>query len=72
MKTLEFTIDVKSNQKNRTFTIRKKHADGYCVKYRTFPMSQQEFDSAEMNTENDWEQFLKSSDYSVVTKYYKK
>ena len=29
-------------------------------------MSQEEFDREEMNTENDWKQFLKSDDYYAL------
>ena len=54
-------ISVKANQSKRTFTIRTETA-----KYRTFPMSQDEFDSCEHNTANDWNQFLKSDDYYKV------
>jgi len=62
MKTNE-TIKVTANQSKRTFTIRKTYSDGSKVKYRTSTMNQQEFDIEEMNTENDWMQFLKSDDY---------
>ena len=57
------TIKVTANQSKRTFTIRKTYVDGSKVKYRTSTMNQQEFDIEEMNTENDWMQFLKSDDY---------
>ena len=62
MKTSE-KIKVTANQSKRTFTIRKTYSDGSRVKYRTSTMSQQEFDIEEMNTENDWKDFLKSDDY---------
>ena len=59
-------IKVKANQSKRTFTIRM-YVDGVLfAKYRTIQMSKDEFDSAEMNTENDWKQFLKSDDYYSV------
>jgi hypothetical protein len=54
-------IKVKANQQKRTFTIRTPHA-----KYRTLPMSQEEFDNAEFWTTNDWEQFLKTDEYYAV------
>lgn len=60
------TIKVTANQSKRTFTIRKYDNDKVYAKYRTYPMSQEEFDSEEMNTENDWKQFLKSDDYYIV------
>lgn len=60
------TIKVAANQSKRTFTIRK-YIDGKLFsKYRTNTMSQSEFDLEEMNTENDWKQFLKSNDYFTV------
>ena len=55
-------LRVSSNQSKRTFTIRTEVA-----KYRTLPMSKQEFESCEMNTGNDWAEFLKSDDYYKVS-----
>ena len=66
MKNLTETIKVSANHSNRTFTIRKTYTDGSKVKYRTIPLSQEEFDREEMNTENDWKQFLKLDDYYIV------
>ena len=67
MTTLNETIYVTANQSERTFTIRKTYSDGSKVKYRTIPMSQEEFDNEEMNTEKDWKQFLISTnDYYTV------
>jgi len=63
MKNLTETIKVKSNKSNRTFTIRKYIGSKLFAKYRTIEMSQEEFENEEMNTENDWKQFLKSDDY---------
>ena len=60
------TIEVTANQSAKTFTIRKTWIDGHKVKYRTIAMSQTEFDSCKMNTDNDWKQFLKSNDYYRV------
>jgi hypothetical protein len=54
-------IDVRSNHSARTFTIRTDVA-----KYRTYPMSKEEFQSCLNNTANDWAYFLKSSDYYKV------
>jgi hypothetical protein len=65
MKTLTVTnpiVRVTSNKSKRHFTIYK--TDG--TKYRTLPMSKPEFESNEMNTMNDWRQFLKSDEYYVV------
>jgi len=66
MKNLKETIKVTANQSKRTFTIRKTYVDGSKVKYRTSTMNQQEFDIENMNTENDWMQFLKSDDYYKI------
>ena len=66
MKDLNETIKATANQSKRIFTIRK-YIDGKLIaKYRTIEMSQEDFDSEEMNTENDWKQFLKSDDYYKV------
>jgi len=55
-------LKISSNQSARTFTIRTEYA-----KFRTLPMSQEEFDSNENNTGNDWQQFLNAtSDYYEV------
>jgi hypothetical protein len=62
---METTEQIKAtaNKSKRTFTIRK-YIDGKLFsKYRTIPLSKEEFQSEEMNTENDWKQFLKSDDY---------
>jgi hypothetical protein len=66
MNTQKETIKVKANQRLRTFTIRKYINEKLFVKYRTIELNQDEFDGEEMNTENDWKQFLKSDDYYIV------
>jgi len=66
MTTQKETIKVKANQRLRTFTIRKYINEKLFVKYRTIELNQDEFDGKEMNTENDWKQFLKSDDYYIV------
>jgi hypothetical protein len=65
MKNLE-TITAKANQSKRTFTIRKYINGKLFAKYRTIQMSQEDFDREEMNTEDDWKQFLKTDDYFKV------
>jgi len=60
------TIKVTANRSKRTFTIRKFDNGVLYAKYRTYPMSQEEFDMEEFNTDNDWRQFLKTDDYYVV------
>lgn len=63
---METTIKAKANQSKRTFTIRK-YVDGVLMaKYRTVQMSKDEFRSEEMNTQNDWVNFLKSDDYYTI------
>ncbi len=54
------TIKATANQSKRTFTIRKNYPDGTILKYRTGPMSKEEFENCEMNTENDWKDFLRT------------
>jgi hypothetical protein len=53
---------VSANHSARTFTIRKESG----IKYRTVKLSKEEFNSCLYNTENDWKQFLTSSDYYLV------
>lgn len=65
MKSTE-TIKVRANQKKRTFTIRKYIDGKFFAKYRTIPLTKEEFNREEQNTENDWKQFLKSNDYYKV------
>ena len=60
------TIKATANQSKRTFTIRKYTEGKLFTKYRTIEMSQEDFDTEEMNTENDWKHFLKSDDYYTV------
>lgn len=54
-------IKVRSNQSKRHFTIKTDSAT-----FRAYQMTQEEFDSCENNTGNDWNQFLKSDDYYKV------
>ena len=59
-------IRVTANQSKRTFTIRKYSNGKLFAKYRTCEMNVENFEVEEMNTENDWKDFLKSSDYYRV------
>ena len=63
MKTITgIEIKVTPNHSRRTFTIRK---DGR--KYRTIPMSKEEFESSLNDTANDWAYFLRSTqDYFTI------
>ena len=54
-------IKVTANHSARTFTIRTNAA-----KYRTFKMDKQEFNSALYWTGQDWQEFLKTSEYHKV------
>ena len=49
-------MKITSNKKRRYFTINK---DG--IKYRTFALSQEEFNELEYNTSEYWQNFLKTS-----------
>ena len=54
-------IKVSSNYSKRTFTIVTESG-----KYRTYPMSEEEFESNLRNTGNDWNTFLKYDDYYKI------
>ena len=62
------TISIKAtaNYSKRTFTIRAYENGKMYAKYRTYQMSQEEFDSCEYNTELDWKVFLNSDEYYTV------
>jgi hypothetical protein len=60
------TITAKANQRERTFTLRCYNNGKMYAKYRTTPMTQEEFDSAEFWTESDWKQFLTTDEYCKV------
>lgn len=55
---------VTANKSARTFTLRCSTGS----KYRTFPMSADEFRSCEHNQQQDWREFLKTDEYWVVKK----
>ena len=54
-------LKVTSNQSLRHFTIKTESG-----KYRTHKLSKQEFEQCELNTANDWQDYLKSDDYYKV------
>lgn len=60
------TLKVTSNKSAKTFTLRFTYNDGDKIKYRTLPMSGEEFEDAEYWTKNDWIQFLKTDEYYIV------
>jgi len=66
METTNETITATPNYSKKTFTIRKYNKGILTSKYRTTPLSKEEFESCENNTENDWKQFLKTNDYYTV------
>ena len=55
------TIKVTLNKSKKVFTIKKYINNKLLVKYKTLPMSDHEINEEEMNTENDWKNFLKNS-----------
>ena len=62
LKTITGTeIRVTANKSKRTFTIRKNGS-----KYRTLPMTKQDFQSNQHNSGQDWQEFLKTDAYYVV------
>lgn len=53
---------VSCNISKRTFTIRTSGG-----KFRTYPMTKQDFEyHSDFATGNDWQQFLRSSDYYKI------
>lgn len=66
MRQTKETIKAIPNYSKRTFTLRC-YSDGiFYAKYRTTQMTQDEFDTEEYNTNNDWQQFLKTDGYYKV------
>lgn len=59
MKELHNIKRVSRNEVLRRFTIYKECG----AKYRTLPMSKEEFEINDNNTLNDWNQFLKTEEY---------
>jgi len=68
MKTRE-RIKATANHSKRTFTIRTYFDGKIFAKYRSFPLTPEEFESELNNTENDWRQFLKTNEYYKVKLY---
>ena len=63
------TIRAVPNFSKRTFTIRTYFDGKIFAKYRTLPLTPEEFESELNNTENDWRQFLKTNEYYKVKLY---
>ena len=56
---MKTTIEVIANYSKRTFTIRRKENGKTYSKFRTLPMSKQEFEETDSTmTESDWISFL--------------
>jgi hypothetical protein len=60
------TIKATANQRLRRFTLRCYENEVMYAKYKTVFMTQEEFNSAEFWTQEDWKQFLRTTD-----EYYK-
>jgi hypothetical protein len=60
------TIKATANQRLRRFTLRCYENGKLYAKYKTVFMTQEEFNSAEFWTQEDWKQFLRTTD-----EYYK-
>jgi hypothetical protein len=62
----KITIKATANKSKRSFTLRCYENGVMYSKYKTTWMSQEEFDSAEFWTQEDWQQFLKTDEYYKV------
>lgn len=60
------TIIATANQSKRTFTLRIRYFDGSQSKYRTLPMSKQDFNNCLYNSSSDWQNFLNYGAYYKV------
>jgi hypothetical protein len=68
---MKTTITAKGNERTKTYDIVKTWNDGTKTVYRTTELTYQEFEDLEYNTENDWKDFLKTSqDYYLVEEIY--
>ena len=66
MTTLNETIKVTANHSKRTFTLRSYIDGKFFAKYRTYPVSRDEFNSDLYNTQNDWKNYMRSDSYYKV------
>ena len=71
------TIKVTPNYSKRTFTIRitepaNTPGEIYYAKYRTYPVTVEEFDIDLCNTNQDWLNYLKGTNYYIINKGYRK
>lgn len=63
---MENKIKATPNHAKRTFTIRKYDKEIVYSKYRTFPMTKEEFNSCLHHTENDWKHWLQSDEFTII------
>jgi len=71
------TIKVTPNYSKRTFTIRitepaNNPNELFFIKYRTYPVTLDEFDMDLYNTNQDWLNYLKGNNYYIINKGYRK
>lgn len=59
-------LNVTPNENEKTFTLEFMYEDGSNIIYKTTEMSEEEFEEAELNTENDWKAFLRNGSYRQV------
>ena len=68
---MEHIYKVTPNFRKRTFTIRVQNLTGKIVfKYRTIIFDEEEFNSMEYNTQNDWYNFMKTDEYYLIKTYH--
>ena len=54
------------NESRKTVTIRKYDGSKLLIKFRTYPMDKEDWNSSQYWTYQDWNQFLKTDEYYVV------
>ena len=65
MRTQEIIIATPDKSK-RTFTLRVTILGILVAKYRTTKMSKDEFNDCDMNTSNDWSDFLRNEEVTIL------
>ena len=62
------TVITTANQSKRTFSLKTIDGNGnVTAEYETYEMTQEEFDSMEFDTANDWKHFLNNcNDYYKI------
>jgi len=71
------SIKVTPNYSRRTFTIRitepiSTPGEVYYAKYRTYPVTIEEFDIDLYNSNQDWVNYLKGNNYYMIDKGYRR